>query len=130
MSEIDFNKLAKDAIENTLRYRPKPKKIPKEMPKTNQVKQETKKKANDGQIAPRPIYPNNLDLSNIVFKLANQHVSNIFCLPLPRPRIIDILNNSQYTYLDAIIASTINTALEGDVAASRLILSLIQDRNQ
>lgn len=91
----------------------------------NKKQQVVKQKRNDGTIAPRPGYSNNVDIGKLVFSLSNHTIGDAWCLPSNRRRVDDIMRNSKYTYLDAVIASVISCALEGDMTAARLALSLM-----
>lgn len=103
------------------------KKQREEISKQSKVEQEKKRQKNDGYIAPRPIYPSNVDVAKLVFSLSNHTIGDVWCMPNNRRRADDILRHSNYTYLDAVIASVISCALEGDMTAAKLVLSFASD---
>lgn len=101
----------------------------REQKSINQVKKqrEENKKRNSGVITPCPGHPQNVDISKLVFDLSNHTVGDVWCLPNNRRRIDDILRHSKYTYLDAVIASIINAALEGNITAARTVLGFVNN---
>ena len=76
----------------------------------------------DGKIAQRPSFKGSPELKKLFFGLTNKTVSNKWCLPKRTGRIMDILRNTQYTYIEAVAASVIDMALEGNIAAAKLVL--------
>lgn len=78
----------------------------------------------DGQISERPGFKEKPDLEKLMFSLTNKTVSNKWRLPKRTGRIMNILRNTNYTYLETVVASVIDAALEGNMAAAKLVLSL------
>ncbi len=78
----------------------------------------------DGQISERAGFREKPNLERLMYSLSNKTVNHRYYLPKRTGRIMNILRNSNYTYIETVVASVIDAALEGNMAAAKLVLSL------
>ena len=71
----------------------------------------------------------NIDLSNSLFPLLNKKVSNVRLLPKPIQSAIEILGNKSVSYLEAVLATLIIEAIQGNINASKLLVGIISDQS-